>query len=198
MNFARPYEIQLFLNQLEYNAGKDCKSPKRVLEVGTAHCSEGAYFAAAALRRLGYRPLVVDLVAENDDDHVLAVFQEHNRWGCIAKSNTTLLRFREPVYRSIRELAMSFFDLYFNINGEKSLKRYSVPLDLSMFDDRNWMSTDEDLNYISEHLGKIRHFSVLWKGIKLERADKSLVEACFLGSAEEGLFRPRAGALEEE
>ena len=158
MNFERPYEIQLFLNKLEYNAGADCKSPKRVLEVGTAHCSEGAYFAASALRQLGFRPLIVDLEAENDDDHVLAVFQEHKRWGCIAKSNTTLLRFREPVYRSIRELVMSFFDLYFNIHGEKSLKRYSVPLDLSVFDERDWMSTDEDLNYISEHLGSYKAF----------------------------------------
>jgi hypothetical protein len=191
MNLERPYEIQLFLNQLKYNAGKDCKSPKRVLEVGTAHCSEGAYFAASALRQLGYRPLVVDLAAENDDDHVIAVFQQHQRWGCIAKSNTTLLRFREPVYRSIRELVMSFFDLYFNIKGEKSLKKYSLPLDLSMFDDRDWMSTDDDLNYVSEHLGGIKHFSVLSRGIRLEPADESLVEACFLGSAEEGLYKPR-------
>jgi len=191
MHFQRPYHIQVFLNQLQYNPGKDCKSPKRVLEVGTAHCSEGAYFAAAALRRLGYRPLVVDLAAENDDDHVLAVFRERDRWGCIAKSNTTVLRFREPVYRSIRELAMSFFDLYFNIEGEKSLRQYSIPLDLSQFDARQWETTDEDLNYISEHLGAIKHYRILRPGMVLERADQELVDACFLGALEEGIFRPK-------
>lgn len=191
MNFKRPYEIQLFLDQLRYNPGTDCKSPKRVLEVGTAHCSEGAYFAAAALREMGHRPLVVDLVAENDDDHVVAVFSEHNRWGCVAKSNTTLLRFREPVYRSIRELVMSFFDLYFNIQGFKSLRKYSVPLDLSIFDNKNWTSTDEDLNYVSEHLEGIKHLRVMSGHVTLEYADKKLIDACFLGASEEGVFQPR-------
>ena len=94
----------------------------------TAHCLEGALLAAAALRVQGQPPLLLDLEAVRDDDHVLAVFKQHNCWGAIAKSNYSGLRFREPVYRTLRELAMTYFEHYFNLEREKTLRKYSRPI----------------------------------------------------------------------
>ncbi|TNF40384.1 MAG: hypothetical protein EP313_04590, partial [Bacteroidetes bacterium] len=141
-------KIQEFLDSIPYNTTKRTLSPLLVMKERMAHCMDGGLFAAAALRRLGYPPLIVDLTAENDDDHIIAVFREGGCWGAVAKSNTTVLRFREPVYRTLRELAMSYFDMYYNLNGQKSLRSYSRTIDLSRFDDRNWETTEEDLEYI--------------------------------------------------
>jgi hypothetical protein len=133
------------------------------------------------------------LIAENDDDHVIAVFKQNNCFGAIAKSNTTVLRFREPVYRTIRELVMSYFDFYFNTLGEKSLRSYSIPVDLSKFDKYNWMTTDEYLEFIGDYLFTIKHYPILTKKIikQLSLADKEVVNLCFTGSIQEGLFKPR-------
>jgi len=126
-----PVMIQEYLDSVPYNSTGRTLSPLQVMKERMAHCMDGGLFAAAALRRLGYPPLIVDLVAFNDDDHIIAVFREGKCWGAIAKSNTTLLRFREPVYRSLRELAMSYFDLYYNLKSEKTLRSYSRPINLS-------------------------------------------------------------------
>lgn len=108
--------------------------------------------AAAALRMHGHRPLVVDLKAtEADDDHVIAVFRQHGSWGAISKTNHAVLRYREPVYASIRELVLSFFHEYFLKNGKKTLRSYSQPVDLSRFDRRGWMTSEEDVWYIPEY-----------------------------------------------
>ncbi len=191
--FCKPILIQEFLDGIPYNTKKDTKSPSRVLREKTAHCFEGALFAAAQLRTIDYPPLIVDLRAVNDDDHVIAIFKKNGFWGSIAKSNFTTLRFREPVYRNIRELAMSYFDLYFNTSGEKTLREYSIPFDLSKLDERNWMTTDEDLEYIGDMLERSRHYHLI--GPKLEK-DLSLVpdylkEAGLRGSDPDGLFIPR-------
>jgi hypothetical protein len=123
-----------------------------VLTEGTAHCLEGAIFAAAALRVNGFKALLWDLEAIRDTDHVLALYSYDGHWGTIAKSNFAGLRFREPVYRSLRELAMSYFDVYYNLLGERTLRAYSRPLDLSRFDHLHWMTTDKPLWFIPEHL----------------------------------------------
>jgi len=190
---ATPWGIQRFLNRLPYNDRPTALSPRRVLRERTAHCFEGALFAAAALRFLGHRPLIVDLEARNDDDHVIAVFRTHGRWGAIAKSNTTLLRFREPVYRSLRELVMSYFEMYFNTRGTKSLVGYSRPVNLRRYDARSWMTTEEDLHYIGDHLSAIRHTEILPgpQQRPLSPADPDVVRACFLGAKKSGLFKPR-------
>ncbi len=159
--FSDPDMIQGFLDSLEYNPNYECRSPRWVMRKRSAHCFEGALFAAAALNFLGYPPLIVDMKAYNDDDHVIAVFREGGHWGAVAKSNFTTLRFREPVYRSLRELVMSYFDFYFNIAGDKSLRSYSRPLDLSIYNKRAWTTTDEDLEYIGDKLEKIRHYPVV-------------------------------------
>ena len=129
----------------------------------------------------------------NDDDHVIAVFKVDNHWGSVAKSNFTSLRFREPVYRSLRELVMSYFDFYFNLNGDKSLRSYSLPLDLTIYEVRKWATTDEDLEFIGDKLETIRHYPVINdKMIKnLKRASDIMLKAGMLGSKAEGLFKPK-------
>jgi hypothetical protein len=132
-----------------------------VLGDRTAQCLEGALFGAAALRVQGWEPLLLDLEAVRDDDHVLAIFRQRGCWGAIAKSNYSGLRFREPVYRSLRELAMSYFDQYYNPRGEKTLRTYSRPVNLRRFDRIDWMTTEEDLWPISDYLFGISHTRLL-------------------------------------
>ena len=105
-----PDKIQGFLDTIDYNPDYECRSPRWVIRKRSAHCFEGALFAAAALNFIGYKPLLVDMKAFNDDDHVIAVFKVDGFWGSVAISNFTTLRYREPVYRSLRELIMSYFD----------------------------------------------------------------------------------------
>ena len=130
--------------------------------------------------------------AHNDVDHVIAVFREERYWGAVAKSNFTSLRYREPVYLSLRELIMSYFDFFFNINGEKSLRSYSLPFDLSVYNERNWATTDEDLEYIGEKIESIHHYPVATPRMisKLYKASDTMIKAGLLGSKPEGLFKP--------
>jgi hypothetical protein len=190
-----PFKIQEFLDSIPYNPGYECRSPRWVIRKRSAHCFEGALFAAAALGFIGWKPLVVDMKAHNDDDHVIAVFRENGFWGAVAKSNFTTLRYREPVYRSLRELVMSYFDFYFNLNGDKSLRSYSRPLDLSVFDNRNWWTTDDDLEFIGDKLELMHHYPVVdsHRIGNLRKASGYMMEAGMLGSNEEGLFKPEQG-----
>lgn len=191
-SFKRPRDIQIYLNKIKYNPESITGSPKVVFGRGSANCFEGALFAAAALRTMGHKPLIVDMIAANDDDHVIAIYKNNGCFGAVAKSNTTLLKFREPVYRTLRELVMSYFDFYFNTIGEKSLRSYSKPVDLSKFDKYNWMTTGEDLEFIGDYLYKVKHHKILTgKMIRsLSAADKQLISICFAGSVPEGLFKP--------
>jgi hypothetical protein len=190
---SSPIKIQEFLDSIPYNTTKRTISPLLVMTERMAHCMDGGMFAAAALRRLGYPPLIVDLSAENDDDHIIAVFREGKCWGAIAKSNTTVLRFREPVYRSLRELAMSYFDMYYNLNSQKTLRSYSRAMDLSRFDDREWETTEEDLGFIGDYTFTVRHYPLVTrKQIRsLAPVPKYLYDAGFSGADIDGLFKPR-------
>lgn len=188
-----PDKIQGFLDSIDYNPNYECRSPRWVIKKKSAHCFEGALFSAAALQFIGYQPLIVDMKAFNDDDHVIAVFKEGKYWGAVAKSNFTTLRYREPVYRSLRELIMSYFDFYFNIVGDKSLRSYSLPLDLTIYNTRQWTTTDEDLEYIGDKLEIMRHFPVVDKKMirNLKVASETMLKAGMLGSNAEGLFKPK-------
>jgi hypothetical protein len=188
-----PDKIQGFLDSIDYNPNYECRSPRYVIKKRSAHCFEGALFAAAAMEYIGYKPLIVDMKAFNDDDHVIAVFSENGKWGAVAKSNFTTLRYREPVYRSLRELIMSYFDFYFNTDGDKSLRSYSPPLNLSLYDKRNWQTTEEDLEYIGDKLEQLRHFPVIDENeiINLKRASDTMMKAGMLGSNAAGLFKPK-------
>jgi hypothetical protein len=190
---SNPDKIQAYLDSIDYNPNYECKSPRWVMKKRSAHCFEGALFAAAALQFIGYKPLIVDMRAINDDDHVIALFKENGCWGAVAKSNFTSLRFREPVYRSIRELIMSYFDFFFNMDGYKSLRSYSLPFDLTVYEPRNWTTTDIDLEYIGDKIESLHHFPVVaGKMIKgLYSASDSMLRAGLLGSKPEGLFKPK-------
>lgn len=183
---STPWKIQKYLDDLPYNKEKDgetCRSPLRVIRDGTAHCFEAALLAAAALRVNGKPPLILDLESVRDDDHVIAIYKMDQRWGAIAKSNYAGLRFREPVYRTLRELVMSYFEHYYNLEGEKTLRAYSRPVDLSRFDDIDWMTAEEDLWVIPEYLTTISHTAVL-KGKRRMYMDKRSYEAGLVGRAE--------------
>ena len=191
--FKKPRDIQFFLNSVKYNPNKGTNSPGKVLRLQKANCFEGALFAAAALRMLGHKPLIVDLMAVNDDDHIVALFKHNNCYGAVAKSNTTTLRFREPIYRTLKELILSYFEFYFNTIGEKTLRSYSNPVDLSRFDKLNWMNTEDNLDYIGDYLYTVKHHNILDRKsvLYLSQADDELVKLCFTGSVPEGLFKPK-------
>jgi hypothetical protein len=181
-----PYGIQGFLDDQPYHLADTAWSPRRVLEENTSHCFEGAIFAAAALRVNGYPPLIVDLEAERDTDHVIAVYKQDGHWGAVAKSNYTGCRYREPVYRSLRELAMSYFELYFNQRRERTLRSFSKPVDLARFDQFDWMTSDRPIWFIAQYLFTIRHFPLLKPSIvrRLHRLDERSFYAGCLGRAE--------------
>ncbi len=160
-----PAKIQDFLNQMPFNFEKNGEtdfSPMLVLEKKICHCTEGAVLAALILRLHGYPPLLLDLTAnKNDLDHVVAVYQKNGFWGAISKTNHSVLRYREPVYDSIRELAMSYFHEYFDNQGRKTLRSFSPAVNLQCFDKLNWMTTKGEIDYIPEYLAKVKHFPIL-------------------------------------
>jgi hypothetical protein len=184
-----PEKIQHFLDHdIAYNKepdGDTIRSPRRVLRDKVAHCFEGALLAAAALRVQGFPPLLLDLEAVRDVDHVLAVFKQHGHWGAIAKSNYSGLRFREPVYRDLHELVMSYFEHYFNASREKTLRKYSRPVNLSRFDRMGWMTAEDDLWVINNHLASIPHVPLLRNGARrrFARVDDRLFAAGLAGRA---------------
>jgi hypothetical protein len=191
--YRKPSEIQRFLSDLKYRAGEGALSPLVVERTRLANCFDGAVYAAAALEMLGYPPLIVDLEAKNDDDHVIAVYRSGG-WGALAKSNTTLLRSREPVYRSIRELVMSYFDGYFTTDGYKSLRSYSVPVNLRRFDPILWRTTGNWLDPIQSYLHTVRHYPVVTRRMEraLAEAEPLVLRACFLDSNPKGLYKPKS------
>lgn len=186
LRLSTPQRIQAFLDGLPYNLetdGETMRSPRRVLRDRTAHCFEAAVFAAAALRLAGRPPLLVDLESVRDQDHVLAVYREDGRWGAIALSKFAGLRFREPVYATLRELVMSYFEHYYNEAGEKTLRAYSRPVHLGRFDRIRWMTTEEDLWPIAGHLVEIPHVALLPPALARKRRfmDRRSYRAGMLG-----------------
>ena len=182
-----PERIQDFLDRLPYNTepdGDTLRSPRRVLRDRTAHCAEAAIFAAAAFRVNGRPPLLVDLEAEDDDDHVLAVYRERRLWGSVATSKFSGLRFRSPVYRTVRELVMSYFEAYFNWDGDRSLRAYSRPRSLARFDRIGWMTAEEDLWPVVEFLANAKHTKLIPAVVarRLTRVDRRSYEAGVLGA----------------
>lgn len=191
-SLSSPRKIQDFLDSAPYPEGHASRCPLRVLRERTAHCFDGGIFAAAALRRIGHPPRIVYMTAVHDDDHLIALFGGHGGWGAVAKSNFTTIRFREPVYRTLRELVMSYFEGYFNVRGERTLRGYTVPLNLTAFDHLNWMCNDEQLEQIGNRLDNIRNYRVLTPEMsrKLTRVDSLCLRAGMLGTNPKGLYNP--------
>lgn len=193
-DLTSPSRIQKFLDGIQYSEEVRYRCPLNVVRDRKGHCFDGAVFAAAMLQRIGYHPLLVDLIPnENDYDHVLAVYKARGHWGAVAKSNYSGLRYREPVYRTVRELVMSYFEDFFNSIGEKTLRAYTRPLDLNAFNNVNWLVQDEALDAIGETLDEIRKFKVMTPAMirSLSFADERSVRAGLLGARKDGLFKPK-------
>lgn len=187
-----PERIQELVDALVYRPEDDPGCPRRVLAERRANCFDGAILAAAALRRLGHPPLLLDLWAVRDDDHVLALFRAHGCWGAVGKSNFVGLRFREPVHRTLRELALSYFEQYFNLDREKTLRAHSArPLALAPLDRYRWTFRDACLRYVSDRLDAARHVPLLTRGMErgLARVDARSLEAGTLGTLAAGVYR---------
>ena len=179
-----PVKIQRFLDGMTYQYADTAWSPRRALRERKGHCLEGALVAAAALRVQGHAPLLMDLEAVRDDDHVVALYRERGLWGGIAKSNYAGLRFRAPVYRTLRELAMSYFDSYYNLRGDRTLRRYSVAVDLSRLDVKGWMTSEKDVWCVPELLIAARHYELVPDKVAraLPRLDRRSFEAGMHGT----------------
>jgi hypothetical protein len=174
-----PARIQRFVDSMQYDYADTARSPRRVLRERRGHCLEGALIAAAALRVAGHPPLLMDLEAVRDDDHVVALYRERGLWGSIAKSNFAGLRFRAPIYRTLRELALSYFDSYYNLRGERTLRSYSCAVNLARLDDRHWMTAEEDVWCVPELLIAARHYPLFPDKVArmLPRLDRRSFEA---------------------
>jgi hypothetical protein len=162
-----PERIQDFVTGLRWNHQSDGPTALSVVEVlrqGHAHCIEGAFVAACALWLNGSRPLLIDLgAARGDVDHVMAIFRRGRYWGAISKSNSPFLRYRDPIYRSLRELAVSFFPQYVK-RRRKTLRTYSVPIDLRRHDPALWVTRDGFCHEMVDILTGARHFHILPPG----------------------------------
>jgi hypothetical protein len=188
-----PNKIQAFLDAIPYSSESIYRCPLQVLRDRVANCFDGALFAAAALRQIGFPPLILDMIPDSrDDDHVLALYKQDGHWGAIAKSNFVGLRFREPIHRNLRELVLSYFDQYYNIKREKTLRGYTLPLNLKTFDKFDWMVSDKSMKRIAQRLDEIRRFFLLTPKMiaGLSTVDERLYKAGLQGTNEAGLFKP--------
>jgi hypothetical protein len=189
--------IQTFLDKLPYSVETGYRCPLRVLREHVAHCFDGALFAAAALRCLGNPPLILNMVSnDEDDDHILALYKRGAYWGAIAKSNFSGLRFREPIYRTLRELVLSYFEQFYNVERKKTLRSYTMPLNLKAFDKFNWMISDSPIEEIAERLDDIRKAHILTRGMiaGLSPVDERSYRAGLFGTDKAGLYQPHKRA----
>jgi hypothetical protein len=168
-----PPKVQEFVDGLTYSGEDVYRSPRTVLRERTACCFDGAVFAAAALQRAGYPPLLLDLQAVRDDDHVIALYRKNGHWGAVAKSHFMGLRNRMPVYRTLRELAISYFEAYYNADREMTLRRYSTPFDLDRSPVKGWRFEDSAMDTLADLLDRRKHYEILARGIVrgLDRLD---------------------------
>lgn len=190
-----PHAIQTYLDATPYSPEARDRCPLNVMRDRLAHCLDGGLFAAMALRRLGHAPLIVDLLPEPglDDDHVLAIFRLGRGYGAVAKSNFVGLRYREPVYRSLHELVMSYFEVFYNVAGLKTLRGYTAPLNLARLDHAGWMWDDAGVLLVMPAVAKLRQFPIVGPGAiaGLSRVDDLSYRAGMLATNPAGLYKPK-------
>jgi len=187
-----PDKIQAFLDEIPYRPEEEYLSPISTIRDGRAHCFDGGLLGALALRRLGYPPVIIDLIPWNDDDHVLAVYKIGRWYGAVAKSNYSGLRLREAVYRDPRELVMSYFEQFFNTLGQKTLRGYTHPIRLLPYDRWNWETDDGGAWKVYQRMlaaPKVKLFSEDQIG-SFAMADERSMQAGLIGSRSEGLYQP--------
>src|SRR3989344_6883980 len=176
-----PEKIQDFLEALPTNFetdGESNHSPLQVLKMKKAHCFEGAVFAAAVLAYHGERPLLMDFeTIPKDEDHTVALFKRKRHWGALSKTNHAVLRYRDPVYATPREIAMSYFHEYYLYDGTKSMIAYSSPFDLSRFAPEEWITTEKNLDWLMTKMSKSGYFSIVPPNTKLRKATRVELEA---------------------
>ena len=193
-SLTTPWDIQCYLDSLPYVGEELNRSPLRVMQDRQCHCLDGGMLAALCLRRLGYPARILDLVPEpgTDDDHVLAIFRHNGKYGAVAKSNYVGLRFREPVFRSLRELVMSYFEVFFNVEGQKTLRGYTRPLDLAAYDRYNWQTTQSGVDRVVGRLYSLRSIPVISaeEAAALHPIDERSYQAGMLGANPDGLYQP--------
>lgn len=195
--FKLPVDIQNYLDSIPYIGENHNRTPVEVIRDGQCHCLDGGLFAAAALRLIGYPPLIMDLIPEpgTDDDHVLAVFKRNDRYGAVAKSNFAGLRYREPVYTSLRELAMSYFEMFYNIEGLKTLRGYTRPMNLSRYDRYHWETEPAGVELVVQRFYAMKSTPLLDADAVrfLSPIDRRSYEAGMLGVNYDGIYKPAVG-----
>jgi len=194
-SFRTPMDIQAYLDDIPYSVDSFDRSPLRVMTDQVAHCLDGGLFAAAALRRLGYPPRLIDISPppDTDDDHILAIYRRNGAYGCLAKSNFPGLRSRQPVYRNLRELVMSYFEVFFSMRGERSLRTYTAPLDLTRFDRYEWEWRDDAGQTIEAHFARMHQYPLLTRQMEQELPpmDPFSLKVFTIGVNPAGLFKPK-------
>jgi len=185
-----PELVQKYLDKLRYSTDTFYRSARRIVRHRKANCFDGALLAAAAFQAHRRSPLILDLRAVNDYDHVVALYRSRGCWGAVAVSNTVGLRFREPIYRTLRELALSYFEFFYNAEAQKTLREYSVALNLRLFD-FDWAVCDDRLEEIAVKLDQVRHYDLLKRGLSatLCPVDPRSFRAGLLGANRAGLFK---------
>lgn len=191
----RPEKIQAFLDTCAYVPEYVNRCPARVIVERKAHCLDGGLFGAMALRRLGFPARVVDIFPDPgmDDDHVLAIFQRNGRYGAVAKSNFVGLRYRDPVYHSLRELIMSYFEQFYNIDGVKTLRTHTRPLNLAHFDRLGWEWSDAGADAIEQALLALPRTPLLTPEMaaSLAPVDALTYQAGMLVANPDGIYKPK-------
>lgn len=197
LGFKSPPDVQAYLDSIPYIGEDLTRSPLQVLRDGHCHCLDGGLFAAAVLRLLGYPPLILDLVPEpgTDDDHVLAIFKYNQHYGAVAKSNFAGLRYREPVYKSLRELSISYFEMFYNIKGYKTLRGFTRPMNLARYDRYAWETSQDGIDKIVRRFYDLKSAPLLDdKCIQfLSPVDRRTYESGMLGSNYDGIYKPAVG-----
>jgi hypothetical protein len=191
---ATPTQLQAFLDRLTYSSDPIYRSPLRVLRERKGHCFDGAIFAAAGLWRIGRPPLILELLPNHrDDDHLLAVYRQDGYWGALGHSNFGGLRYREPIFRTLRELVMSYFEQFYNTAREKTLRGYTLPLNLNAFDSRRWMTRDGTMREIAGGLDRVPRRRLLTRAMvrRLAPVDERSFRSGLIGAVPKGLYKPR-------
>jgi hypothetical protein len=184
-------DIQRFLDEIDYDERAGAASPRAVMRDGKANCFSGVLFACAALRELGHPPRMMYIDAASDDGHCLALYESDGLWGALAKSNFTTIRSREPIYPYLA-LGLSYFDGYYNVFGKRTMRSFTVPVELEPFESRRWRFADDDLPYIDEAIDNApKAWTLPRRKVKeISPVSERLREAGLLGCNPKGLWRP--------
>ncbi len=197
-----PEQIQQYLDDTPYSPQNRNRCVANLMSDRIAHCLDGGLFAAARLRRLGFPALIVDLLPDpgRDDDHVLAIYRVNGRYGALAKSNFSGLRSRQPVYAGLRELVMSYFEDFFNSDGDRTLRGYTRPVRLSAWDRVAWETSDAGVDVLEQHLLRLKSIPLLSEAAAaaLPKMDDLGYRAGMLGVNQAGLYVPGVGHATEE